>query len=67
MNADDLAVRLYAELRKHPHDAREFIRGMLEQMSTAELAEIVGAANEGIMKDRAKLRLVASSVTWSKS
>lgn len=59
MNADDLAVRLYAELQKRPHDAREFLRSQLEQLSTAELAEIVGASNDAGYERR--LRLVHSA------
>lgn len=59
MNADDLAVQLYAELRKHPHDAREFIRGMLEQMSTAELTDLV-ASNEDLAESEKREKFYAS-------
>lgn len=50
MTLDDLAVQIWDELRNHPRDARQFMRGLLEQKSDAELAELIGASNEEPVK-----------------
>lgn len=52
MNIDDLAVQIWDELRKdrHRHDTRQFIRGLLEQKSDAELALLLGSSNEEPVK-----------------
>lgn len=52
MTLSDLAVQIFEEICKdrHRQDARQFLRGLVEQKGDAELAELLGSSNEEPVK-----------------